>query len=260
MERDTSTTNAGSLRFEVYPDPRAAQFLKMYPPVPCIENLPEWLSRLPVVRHDPIARAIEGIDSNVRRCPGVVDYVRLGYLFFMPYDLILRQESDGSWRWNMQHGGNTSLDEWAPTNHDPRQVEGMEFDPETHFPSIVKLRFPCFINTPPGVSTAILDSFFHRNRDFEVIPGVFESDIVGDNLRIFIRMRRTDEPVYIAAGTPLAQMLPFRREPAELVVYDETNTPKELSDKTKVYRADRSRFSFNYMTTHWTNDISRSYR
>ena len=75
--------------------------------------------------------------------------------------------------------------------------------------------------TSPGISSLIVEPFYRRNASYNICPGLLNSDKLTENgeytsnnqLNPFVVWRReNEENIVIPSGTPLFQIIPYKRD------------------------------------------------
>ena len=203
-------------RVELFVDPKHAWVLEDMPPVVGNQVMPEWfVSTDPHFRRHtqfqvfpPELKLRE--NSTVRACPGIVDFMAGGYVLRLWSDYAITFDEEVNvergtvrpvWRWQ------SPQQELTLSNHDPGQHEKL---PNPGFPVIIKFESPWFCRTPPGYSIRMLPMFYHFEQLWDVLPGVIHADTFHDthlNVRFHIRKGT----LVLPAGTPLCQLVPFKR-------------------------------------------------
>ena len=85
---------------------------------------------------------------------------------------------------------------------------------------VVKAVSPWKLETPPGYSVLQLPMYYHYNMDFEVLPGVIDTDYhheMNQQMMFFRPGKYT-----IKRGTPLCMFIPFKRQEYDLVCEEGT--------------------------------------
>lgn len=144
------------------------------------------------------------------RCPGMIDYARMGYIIPAWTDInILANKGGVSYSIGSKtRGPNFS----APRAMDPSVIDGV-FDVEDDVP-LTPIHFgaPWSIFTAKGVSALVLPATYHAKflDDLVVLPGVVDyEDFHAINL---ICMPRRACKVKIKVGEPLLHVIPIRTE------------------------------------------------
>lgn len=169
---------------------------EQYAPVSARRAFPGWLQVMPSL--------VEGAaHSTVRRCPGLLDYLGLGYMLPVWGDVTIR--STGELVNSVVHSPASGIGSFAPS-----QTPGM---PKRQGASEFTLKFssPWAMVTPPGWSTLILPWEFDRDSRFDVVPGVVDTDVY-HQVSVIARWNANDDTEQVVkAGTPLAHLIPFQR-------------------------------------------------
>jgi len=183
-------------------------------PRPAINFMPEWWKKAPMVRS---SFGLNGIEAgNFKNCPALKDYFAEGYIIPMWTDLILYYNSD-----TLEWAYRISDEKFKISTHSNDQyinsVSHTMLGQNTYF--IFKFESPWKIFTPDGYSTYQLPAFYHFNNDFSAAPGVRDTDKYHQlNLQILIHSDKKE--IFIPRGTPIAQLIPFKRESLNLDVRD----------------------------------------
>jgi hypothetical protein len=189
------------------------------PPVPAMTAAPDWYRKMtPFVpveeRMHPKLRLRR--DVTLKGCPGVGDYLSLGYVLPLWADFVITATETGFG----YDSSSTSppLDQFPPKLWDgfPRQAGDHEF--------VLKMTAPWRLRTPRGWSVLLLPPWYHHQPQWSLMPGVVDSDRCGVLSPIMVWHLPVGEPALIKAGTPLVHVVPFKRS-ARLVLSSNRNDP-----------------------------------
>lgn len=157
------------------------------------------------------------VNDTLRGCPGMDDLLKLGWYYVLDYDVEIRcnEEDFGpnrsrSWQaitpYNSNNTGSHPFTQqiWHQFNHSPHKKNTDSF----------KFVSDWSIKTPIGYSCLYLDPFLHNNENFSLWPGVIDTDVFSTNAdnAPMIFLPKTDKSFVIKKGTPVAQVIPFKRE------------------------------------------------
>ena len=190
------------------------------PVLPASNFVPEWYKKLDndfvnegpkyALKSNP-DYAIAENPPTVKRCPGIFDFLHAGYIVPAWSDFIIR--------WN---GGDElpmvsssyAVDKVNGVGiHEHKQAEGAPFF-NNSCKDIIKLKSPWTVNTSEGISLMILQPYYHNSTDITIMPGLLDSDVnrISNNLlQIFIKVNTQGKDIFIERGTPLLQIIPFKR-------------------------------------------------
>lgn len=185
--------------------------VRKYSPVsPAREFLPEKFKNLP-----PFVRKEKHlIDSikTVKSCPGISDYMGLGYVIPAWCDIELFPTEDGKIQARYSD---------ISYNHAYHHIEqlGNFTDEKFKVRYPVKLDNPWWTYTEPGWSLLYLPMLYHEGRNWEAVPGIIDHDLGALKSPINIMLK---EPKYtlIKQGEPIVQVVPIYRQEVTARVQD----------------------------------------
>ena len=155
-------------------------------------------------------KEFKGIAPTIKYCPGVIDFTNYGYIVPAWQDFQFWVNDDGQVEWivppRMRQISNIFM-------HGAEQVDTCPILDNTAS-YILKLSSPWYISTPKGTSLVMCKPFYHYSNDFDVCPGVLDSDIdraSNKMINAFIRFNVRNKIIHIKAGQPLLQLIPFKR-------------------------------------------------
>lgn len=168
---------------------------KEYPVKPAKEFIPqEWKN---------ISRSNEFGEGTIKACPGISDWMMQGYIIPAWTDMEVVYNEFGP-DLKLGRSGTGSA-------HPPYQCEGF-LDSKSHYGGSVKLPCNWYIKTAPGWSIMILPLWYHKTLpDMEAMPGIIHSDEHHTEVNINFILK-TKENFSVKAGTPLVQIVPFKRQ------------------------------------------------
>lgn len=199
------------------------------PPVPAKAYLPDWFRKLPAV--DPQVESPTNSGLTVKRCLPFLDAMTTGWI--IPLAATVRLDiSDGGTRLD----AGWDFDRPMVSNHGMHQVRG---NPMGQRPPC---KFHNFwtIATPPGWSCLFVNPLNRPNGVFEVVAGIVDTDTYRSPIH-FPFFATADDGLYvIEKGSPLVQVIPFRREATNLVAEIGPETAEEKKQAEKVLRNTRA--------------------
>jgi hypothetical protein len=215
-----------------------------YSPKPASKYVPDWYKDLEsYVGGEKKPDGNGGTTGTIKRCMPVFDSINTGYIIPTPCDVWVRQ---------------VPLDEKDPTITQPYYewsdfgiIQFHSIDQAPNYPgntghkgSYPKWINPWSIKTPPGYSVAIVTPW-HRDSVFTILPGVVDTDVYDAPINFpFVLNDPTKFEGLIPAGTPIAQVIPFKRDQWEM----EIGTQEDLIKQAKNARLLRTKFFDSYKT------------
>lgn len=155
-------------------------------------------------------------NSTVKNCPGIVDYLKTGYVMPAWSDLTIRHVKG-----QMLIDSALAIDDSDYGLHRKDQYSGMDESQLPEMGLFHKLSSPWWIKTSPGVSVLITDPFWERNKSFTSVSAVVHPDHSPVRLKWFFELNqqlKNDTEIYdeslqvIRRGSPLFLIIPFKRE------------------------------------------------
>jgi hypothetical protein len=194
-------------------------------PRPASKDIPEWYKELDGVK--------DGI-RTVKKCMPVLDSMTAGYMLVLAADV---------------HFKNGSFQEISKIKmietHDKKQI-GEFYLPKEYVDQPYKWINYFLVKTPKGYSSMIIHPQNRLDLPFFTMSGVVDTDTfpVPINLPFFIR---EDFDGIIPEGTPIAQVIPFKRVDWKSEVDDKRQASAPISFLNNVFNPP---FNF-YKRTFW---------
>lgn len=210
-----------------------------YAPKPASKYIPDWYKNLESYLNGSKKPDGQGSSwATAKRCMPIFDAISAGYIIVSPADVYVSQR-DGQ-----------PYYEWA--SFGLIQFHPKEQAPEHPHRNGVEA-FPKWINywaikTPKGYSTLFVQPF-HREAVFSILPGVVDTDAYTNPVNFPFVLNDPKFEGVIPAGTPIAQVIPFKRESWKISFGGE----KELIEKNKVQTLLNSQFFDRYKNMFRTN-------
>jgi hypothetical protein len=215
-------------------------------PVPTKAVLPDWYKNTPPFIVDkPVIRVQSGgaaPTGTVKKCIPFLDAMSAGYVIRLHADVYVEPTTDGGpdFTWTLDDVPIIAVHSYEQVSTIPGAhalAGGIPF----------KWMTPWHIETPPGYSCLITHPMNHRETRWEIMAGIVDTDSY--NLQInfpFFWMDKNFKGV-IKRGTPIAQVIPFKRESwgMEIINKDPKNHQNGLKKLS-------SKISDAYKTFWWT--------
>lgn len=169
-------------------------------PKPAKSCLPDWFRKIP-----PIDKSHQTVSNNgltIKRCMPFFDALATGFILPLAASVRLDIKDDGA-----RVDAGWEFDRVMVSNHGAHQVAGNPQEP----------RPPCkfhnywSIRTPPGWSCLFLPPLNREDQPFECLAGVVDTDTYAACIHFPFFATAADGLYAIEKGTPLVQVIPFRR-------------------------------------------------
>lgn len=185
----------GEIRFT----PSDNRLMDMAPVVNSPSSLPAWFRR---IGKQP---------GSLRRCAGTIDLLSAGVTLSAWTNFRFRPAPNGTWE--------TGADDFGPPAG-IGAIQGFSYEstgscPVTDIRKIETGQYPKLVNpwrmeTAPGWSTLFLPVYWEPNEDYDVLPAIVHTDFY-HTANVVLNIK-TDSAFQIKYGTPLYQLIPFKRD------------------------------------------------
>jgi hypothetical protein len=212
---------------------------RLLPPEPAVRHVPEWyrsLSKFDNSNNEIDLKPVnnlgtDGAQVSTKMCMPFFDALTAGYQYVLEDDLYIELDKDG--KPSLSWGGDVML-------VDKRPIVDIVVPDNCH-PIHYGWRMNWFYETPPGYSVLITHPMNRYDLPFYVQSGIVDSDIWGLPVFIAFFLKRNFHGV-IPKGTPIMQIIPFKRDNWELEVISED----DKIDKHEFMAENRRSMLFGY--------------
>jgi hypothetical protein len=209
-----------------------------YKPVPASKIIPDWYKNLESYMSGEKRPDGNGsTTATAKRCMPIFDAISSGYIISTYTDLWISQKPD-------ENGKNQPYYEWANfgvISFHPKQQLPEHPSGEGHEISYPKWNNAWSIKTPPGYSCLFI-SPLHRETPIIVLPGVVDTDTYSAPVNFPFVLRDPKMDGLIPAGTPIMQVIPFKREEWQM----ELGNQEDFIQQDKIRNKLRSVFFDSY--------------
>lgn len=195
------------------------------PPVPAKAYLPDWFRKLPAI--DPTVESRTDTGLTVKRCMPFLDAMTTGWIIPLPASLRMEISAQGT-------KVDTSWDFDRPlvASHGMHQVKG---NPMGDRPPCKFLNY-WTISTPPGWSCLFVNPLNRPNGLFDVVAGIVDTDTYRSLIHFPFFATAEDGLYTIEKGSPMVQVIPFKRQATDLPCEIRAERPEETQLRKKVLR------------------------
>ena len=211
--------------------------LNLFPPKPATKIIPEWYKKQIEYNNNEKKIALDNSSpATIKKCIPVFDAMTSGYILFTPVDVYISQVNGAPYyQWASQD---------AITFHPIKQADEHPAKNGFDYP---KWMNSWAIKTPPGYSTLFIPPMHNPNGMFTVLEGVVDTDTYTEIVNFPFVLNDTSWEGMIPAGTPMVQVIPFKRESWQLKIGGE----KELKENSTVQAKLNSLFFNKYKIQFW---------
>jgi hypothetical protein len=202
-------------------------------PKPASKFIPDWYRNMESYMNG--SKKPDGNGSSratIKRCMPVFDAMTAGYIITTPADVYVSiKNGEQYFEWS-----SLKLINFHPIEQAPKHPANNGF-------AYPKWSNPWAIKTPKGYSTMFLPPM-HRESLFAILPGIVDTDEFTPNVNFPMVINDPAFEGLIPQGTPLAQVIPFKRESWTMQLGGE----KEIKEQAKVTNRLQTRFFDSYKT------------
>jgi hypothetical protein len=194
-------------------------------PVRAKTALPDWFRRLPAVDEAHVSSNNSGL--TVKRCMPFLDAMATGWVIGLAASVRMEISDNGK---TVDCGWD--FDRTLVSNHASHQVAGIPREP------LPPCKFHNYwtIRTPPGWSCLFVPPLNRPNGVFEVVAGVVDTDTYQSEIHFPFFATGEDGLHMLERGTPIVQVIPFRRDASDLDADIRTENPEEGTVRKTILR------------------------
>lgn len=185
---------------------------RLLQPIPAIQSLPDWYkAKSPFIDGGKTTQAFPNNTKNVtvKWCNPFGDAFGAGYFILLENDVQVNQSAeDPVFTW--LRGGDDFISTHAKSQIAPALI------PQGYSDQPYKFMNSWGIQTPPGYSTLFTHPLNRTELPFLTLSGVVDTDSYTMPVNFPFIIRQDYEGI-LQAGTPIAQVIPFKRDSWKLV-------------------------------------------
>ena len=177
---------------------------------PASNCLPEWYKKIPIKVYPEKPNSLFGdnqvhVNMTVKSCVPFLDVMTTGYIIKTAVEVEINKTNEGiEMRWRTK-------DELV-TTHELSQIQNVPDKPDT-YRDVFKYMFPYHLETPSGYSCLITQPFNRPELPFRVYDGLVDTDNYPAPINFPFQIAHNKNASFLVPeGTPLAQIIPFKRE------------------------------------------------
>lgn len=199
--------------------------------------IPEWYKQVDsYIGNKKIPDGGGNSKSTIKKCIPVFDAITAGYIIVSPADVFVSIK-DGE-----------QYFEWAALG----LIDFHHIKQAPNHPNKKPFPYPKWINywgirTPKGYSTLFVQPF-HRESVFTILPGIVDTDTYTAPVNFPMVINDPTFEGLIPKGTPIAQVIPFKRDSWNMELGDTKDFESQLNVAFKL----KTRFFDRYKNMFWS--------
>jgi hypothetical protein len=219
-------------------------------PIPASKKIPEWYKSIPRYLGNEKKPPLDssGTAGTVKACMPVLDSISSGYLILSSADIFI-QKNEGVRHYT-----------WADYNlitfHAQEQVSGYpNLEKKLNLENVPKFNNYWIVQTPKNYSSLFITPF-HHDLPFTILPAIVDTDTYFNPVN-FPFFPDPDFEGLIPKGTPIAQVLPFKRDDWEMSIENVEDSKIYQKNFLTVLKTLHTQFFDKYKKNNW---IAKTYK
>ncbi|AGM10910.1 hypothetical protein M193_gp038 [Halorubrum tailed phage 7] len=214
-------------------------------PIPANKVLPDWYKELGQYVTDDIDESKNtrsGVsESTVKRCAPFMEAMTMGWIIPLPAEVSFKADESGyvDYEWGFNRD--------VVSNHNLGQVGGNSF-PNHKWP-VMKFHNYWTVKVPDGYSALITHPMNRPGLPFTTFSGVVDIDRYFNNINAPFMWTGGEQETVLTIGTPMVQLIPFKRNGII-----NTGTTRTLSEKEEIQK-NRTQTSLTSHTSKYRDDL-----
>jgi len=205
-------------------------------PVPAVKAIPDYFRKIKP-QNGPHPE-----DITVKKCVPFLDALSAGFIIPLWCDVYVFARN-GQLTVDFPSGFMQST---TLGKHSISQIPDHPFSKNPYGDMPLKWENPWIVKTEPGVSCLFTAPLNHLEKRFKILDGVVDTDTYYNNVNFPFLWTYGDGEFVIPKGTPLVQVIPFRREPIDCYV---SSIDQDAKDKTRSILG--TSFKDKYRNSFW---------
>jgi hypothetical protein len=206
-------------------------------PQPASKFIPDWYKNMESYTDgNKKPDGAGGTKATIKKCIPVFDAITAGYIITLPADVYVSIKDEQQYfEWS-----SLGLVQFHPVVQAPEH-------PNRKPHAYPKWMNPWCIKTPKGYSTLFVQPM-HRESVFTILPGIVDTDIYTAPVNFPMVINDPNFEGMIPKGTPIAQVIPFKREDWQM----EIGSIEELKEQNSITQKLQTKFFDRYKQMFWT--------
>lgn len=203
-------------------------------PIPASKNMPEWYKRQPpTINKDLLSKGIA--TSTIKKCMPIFDSMTAGYLLLAPCDIYIDATNPDNLEFSVPN-------QLGPirgrifASHSLEQYGTYPIDTDKYHRTLLRV-FPLWsVGTEPGYSCMVLQPMHTDESPVVAFPGIVDTDNFATDGHFSFLVEKNFKGT-IRRGTPLVQIIPFKRESWQMEIASPEESKKTLLKQSLLLRS-----------------------
>jgi len=180
-----------------------------YFPVPASQFIPDWYRSTTIRDRD------NSDILTIKKCIPILDSIISGYIIFTHKDISVSSGETFSWERIDKCPVIPPVEKFHKSQNPKYPIESRAGCP--------KFNIPWSIKTEKGYSTLFIPPMHRCSEVFEILPAIVDTDNYINPVNLPFVFKNKDFSGTIKAGTPIAQILPFKRDSFTMKIFNKKN-------------------------------------
>lgn len=184
-------------------------------PTPASKQIPEWYKKQDAYFQDETELLRKGFSaSTIKKCMPLFDGISAGYIIYMPCDVFIDTTNPEKIEWSIPATLNFIKKDLV-SFHSEEQTSGYPKDASRYHKDIFRIMPFWAVGTEDGYSSLFIHPIHRDPLPFKMFDAIVDTDkfISDGHLSMLIQK---DFKGVIEKGTPLIQVIPFKRDSFEM--------------------------------------------
>jgi hypothetical protein len=214
-------------------------------PTPTKQNVPDWYRKQPsyVNKDEFLKKGVSG--STIKKCMPIFDAMTAGYTIYCPVDIYVDATDPSKLEYNIPIAI-AGLKKEIFTTHSPEQVTHYPMSSNVH-KDVLRINPMWSVKTSPGYSSLFTVPMHQPVVPFTLVPGIIDTDSYMSEGFLSFKIDNTFKGI-IEKGTPIAQVIPFKRESWTSEIIDYADSKENQKQQRMLIR---SKFFNYYKNNFW---------
>lgn len=216
-----------------------------YKPTPASVSIPDWYKNMDSYQDGKKEPDSKGeTKGTAKKCMPIFDAITNGYIIYTYCDIFVSQRLEYGKSTGKKHPTFT-WPSFEPIKQHPKWQLPIHPQGDGHDLHYPKWHNAWAIKTEPGYSCLFVPPL-HRDNPMIMFPGVVDTDIYTDTVNFPFVLKNPEMEGLIPAGTPIAQVIPFKREEWQMKFGNDKDVEdnKNINKKLRVFFFDSYKKQF----------------
>jgi len=217
-------------------------------PEPASKVVPEWYRKQPAYINEDEALKKGFSASTVKRCMPVFDSMTAGYIVKMPCDVYIDATNLEKLEISLPQQIRFMTKDIIST-HSPEQVSHYPIDKNKYHPQLFRVLPLYSVGTDKGYSCLFVHPMHRDDVPFRAVPGIIDTDGFISDGHFSFHIEKNFKGI-IEKGTPIVQVIPFKRDSYKMEMVAAEESSKILQKQRMWLRTFFKNGYRNYMRSY----------